>query len=493
MMAKKMHVEDTEVDPNEVLARYRALIPVDTYTCILAELNQPLPQALRTNLLQGVGTAEVSRWEAKYGWDLKPVIFCANGWQMTTATTPPSQTVEHLMGAYYIQEASSMLPPELFDYDTAKPELVLDLAASPGGKTTHLVDKLGDHGLVIANDASRSRIQALRLALERWGAVNTAITCQPGELFGTWYPGVFDKVLIDAPCSMEGLRTAGSHPMRPITERERESLVGRQVRLLVSALRAVRTGGQVVYSTCTLAPEEDEAVLLAVKHRFGSAVEILKPGLVVNAPALQLPGVGEFPEVMNALRIWPYLHNTAGFFAALIRKNSVLDEVSGNRPQQRSWERQGWTRLNARATGELVNAMRDQFGFDLVPVAENQVLSFWKRDERIQAVPELFLERFQEFPIIRCGLEVGKLIAGELQPSHEWAARFAHHFAGGRLAMPTDQLAIWLRGSDVHIQLPGELHQGRVVCLFDDEGQFVGRGKLLAGRVKNLLPRRLVG
>ena len=161
-----------------------------------------------------------------------------------------------------------MLPPELFDYDSVEPELVLDLAASPGGKTTHLVDKLGDRGLVIANDASRSRIQALRLALERWGAINIAVTCQPGELFGAWYPGVFDKVLIDAPCSMEGLRTAESHPMRPVTGRERESLSSRQVRLLTGALKAVRVGGQVVYSTCTLAPEEDEAVLLAIKQRL---------------------------------------------------------------------------------------------------------------------------------------------------------------------------------------------------------------------------------
>ncbi len=267
----------------------------ETYACILAELDRALPQGLRTNQLQGITPEVVTGWQAKYGWELKPVPFCENGWQVLSATTPPSQTVEHLMGAYYIQEASSMLPPELFDYDSVTPELVLDLAASPGGKTTHLVDKMCDRGLVIANDASRSRIQALRLALERWGAINVAITCQPGELFGAWFPGMFDKVLIDAPCSMEGLRTAESHPMRPVTGRERESLASRQVRLLVSALRAVRTGGQVVYSTCTLAPEEDEAVLLAIKQRFGTAVEIVNPRLILNAPALQLPEAGAVP------------------------------------------------------------------------------------------------------------------------------------------------------------------------------------------------------
>jgi 16S rRNA (cytosine1407-C5)-methyltransferase len=492
MMAKKAPIESVKVDPGEVLERYRALVPAETYACILAELDQPLPQALRTNQLQGVSEEEVGRWQERYNWEIKPVSFCPAGWQVLSATRPPSQTVEHLMGAFYIQDASSMLPPELFDYDSVEPELVLDLAASPGGKTTHLVDKLGDHGLVVANDASRSRIQALRLALERWGAVNTAVTCQPGELFGAWYPGVFDKVLIDAPCSMEGLRTAESHPMRPVTERERVSLSSRQVRLLTGALKAVRVGGQVVYSTCTLAPEEDEAVLLAIKQRYGSAVEILMPRLAMEAPALQISGSEGYPEITRALRIWPYLFNTAGFFTALIRKNAAFDKGPGNRPPQHSWARQGWVRLHSRAVDELTNAMFDLFGFDLTHVVDHQGLTFWKRDERIQAVPEIFLERFGDFPVISCGMEVGSLIDGRFQPSHEWAARFARQFTGGRMILPMDQAASWLRGSDVHLPVPGELRQGSVVCLVNDDGQFMGRGKLLAGRVKNLLPRRLV-
>lgn len=491
-MTKKAPVESVKVDPGEVLERYRALVPAETYACILEELNRPLPQGLRINQLQGTGESEVGRWQARYGWEIKPVSFCPAGWQVFSAVTAPSQTVEHLMGAFYIQEASSMLPPELFDYDSVEPELVLDLAASPGGKTTHLVDKLGDCGLVVANDASRSRIQALRLALERWGAVNAAVTCQPGELFGAWYPGVFDKVLIDAPCSMEGLRTAESHPMRPVSGRERESLSSRQVRLLTGALKAARVGGQVVFSTCTLAPEEDEAVLLAIKQRYGSAVEILTPRLAMEAPALQLSGSESYPDITRALRIWPHLFNSAGFFTALIRKNTAFDEGSGIRPPQHSWPRQGWVRLHSRAVGDLASAMFDQFGFDLAHVAERQALTFWKRDERIQAVPEIFLERFADFPVIGCGLEVGSLINGKMQPSHEWTARFARQFTSGRMILPIDQAASWLRGSDVHLPVPGELHQGSVVCLVNDDGQFMGRGKLLAGRVKNLLPRRLV-
>jgi len=484
--------ENQKVAPGDVLERYRALVPAGTYACIVSELDQPLPQAVRINQIKGIRSEDVSRWQARYGWEVKPVPFCNTGWQVLSAATPPSQTVEHLMGAFYIQEASSMLPAELFDYDPDKPELVLDLAASPGGKTTHLVDKLGDRGVVIANDASRSRIQALRLALERWGALNTAVTCQPGELFGVWFPGVFDKVLIDVPCSMEGLRTAESHPMRPVTDRERESLAGRQTRLLISALRAVRVGGQVVYSTCTLAPEEDEQVLLAIKRKYGSSVEILVPRLQLTAPSLHLPEGKDYPDLEHALRIWPHLYNTAGFFTALIRKHTALDEDANIQPPRRTWERQGWSNLYSRAFNELVKAINDQYGFDLLPITERQALTFWKRDERIFAIPQVFLERFRDFPVVSCGMELGSMITGNLLPSHEWAARFADRFTTGRMVIPADLIPTWLRGSDLMLQHDGDYSQGLMVCMFDESGQFLGRGKALQGRIKNLLPRRLV-
>ncbi|MBN2257319.1 MAG: NOL1/NOP2/sun family putative RNA methylase [Anaerolineaceae bacterium] len=492
MKNKKVPVEPAKVDPAEILERYRALVPAGTFTCIAQGLGEPLPPALRVNRLQGIDKVIFSRWQTRYGWEVQTVPFCSSGWQVFSAATPPSQTVEHLMGAFYIQEASSMIPPEMFDYDPSHPELVLDLAASPGGKTTHLCDKMGDQGLVIANDASRSRIQALHIALERWGAINAAVTCQPGEYFGTWFPGVFDKVLIDAPCSMEGLRTTDSHPMRAISKHERDSLANRQIRLLTSALQAVRNGGQVVYATCTLAPEEDELVLLAIKKRFGTAVEILSPHVGIQAPALPISRTAEYPDIMHSLRIWPHLYNTAGFFAALIRKNSAIDDKADIRPPRWSSARRGWTQMNSKMTGELAGIMLDQYGFNLTAVVERQRLTFWKRDQRIQAIPEIFLTRFADFPVISAGLEVGRLIAGNLQPSHEWAARFNRQFNSGQLILPAEQTDNWMKGNDVQLSIPGGNHQGRVLCLINEDGQFLGRCKVLPGRIKNLLPRRLV-
>ena len=91
MAKKKTTIIQAKVDPNEVLARYRALVPQETYACILAELDQALPQGLRTNQLQATTSEAVNRWEAKYGWELQAVPFCENGWQVTSATRPPAR------------------------------------------------------------------------------------------------------------------------------------------------------------------------------------------------------------------------------------------------------------------------------------------------------------------------------------------------------------------------------------------------------------------
>jgi len=185
-----------------------------------------------------------------------------------------------------------MLPAELFTPPLAG-DLILDMAASPGGKTTHLISRSGDNGLVIANDSSQGRIQALRSVLQNWGAVNYAVTRFPAERFGEWFPGTFDKILLDAPCSMQGLRTAESHHSRPVSEKESLQLSRRQRAMLSSAIRALRVGGEVVYSTCTLLPEEDEIVIDAILREFAGQIEVSDATHLLPSPA---PGLSRYKD-----------------------------------------------------------------------------------------------------------------------------------------------------------------------------------------------------
>jgi tRNA and rRNA cytosine-C5-methylases len=260
------------------------------YACVQAAGKQPLNLSLRVNTLKCAPESAMRKWAEIYGWQYESVPYCPSGFWVKQAETTPSSTIEHRLGYYYIQEAASMLPAELFDFSHTDHPLILDMAASPGGKTIHLADRSQDRGFIVANDASRGRISALRIVLQNWGAINQAVTCLPGEWFGGLYPETFDAVLLDAPCSMQGMRASESHKARSITLTEVEALAERQARLLESALRAVKVGGQVVYSTCTLTPQEDEGVLAALLEKLPACFEIEDINSRLPQPAPGLKG-----------------------------------------------------------------------------------------------------------------------------------------------------------------------------------------------------------
>jgi 16S rRNA (cytosine1407-C5)-methyltransferase len=344
---------------------------------------------------------------------------------------------------------------------------------------------------VVANDSSPGRIAALRGVLRDWGAVNTAVTSFSGELFEVWFQEVFDCVLLDAPCSMENLRPARGHGQRNTTPRERESLAQRQLRLRGSALRAVKVGGRVVYSTCTLAPEEDERVLDGLLKLYKGAVEIVEPsGQFPHAPGLAGDETVRYdPSVQRALRLWPHTYGTSGFFTALLRKtasNSGLGEAIPGRPL----EKLGWARLNAREEREITAYLMEEYGFDLPELLERQELDLWRRGEGIHALPEQYFRVLGGLKVEGLGLLLAEETPQGLQISHEWAARFGSQFQRGWVQLPAEQLPAWLRGEDV--PLAGGEERGKTVLVKDEDDRILGRGKVQAQRLKNLLPRRLV-
>ncbi|MDZ4160088.1 MAG: hypothetical protein U1B80_09910 [Anaerolineaceae bacterium] len=478
----------------QALQRYRPLLSADDYEKLLEALNQPLHPAIRINPLKVNPPAALADWSTRYGWQTAPVPYCPTGCRLTSVVVPPSQTIEHRLGQLYIQEAASMLPVELFTPPQTPLPLALDMAASPGGKTTHLIERMGDRGVVIANDASASRIPALRLVVHTWGATSAAITRFPGEYFGAWFPETFDRVLLDAPCSMEGLRSSESHPMRAISPGERSRLAQRQVRLLESAFHAARVGGEIVYATCTLAPEENEAVLDALLQRYPDAVELIDLNRRLPLPSPALTGDGNrqyLPAVQRAARLWPHRYGTAGFFAALLVKRSAI-KVERAHPPERALERSGLLPLSRSETARLADELLQAYGFDLTAVLESHQLTLLRRGSEVNAIPAAYLRHFASLPLQALGLPLGETGAGGFVPGHEWVSRFFNRFNAGRSIISTDSLSAWLRGED--LPLPANLPAGRgaVVLVEDESGRFLGRGKLLADRLRNLLPRRAV-
>lgn len=495
-MKRKNKKKLPEVSAGEALQqsldRFAPLLSEVEFLRLQEEIKHPLLPSIRVNPLK-TATDSMDKWAQIYHWKISPIPFCPAGfWVDDSAGTAVSQTLEHRLGHYYIQEAASMLPPELFTIDPNDPGMTLDLAASPGGKTTHLVARGLDHGLVIANDSSQGRIPALRIVLQNWGAVNTAISQFPGEKFGPWFAETFDRVLLDAPCSMQGLRVSESHALRPVTEKESLSLARRQIGLLTSALQAVKVGGQVVYSTCTLLPEEDEGVIDAVLKRFGTQIEIQKVRLPASADLSGITRNGEFeyaPEVAGSLRLWPHRLGTAGFFACLLQKNQPLDLPTAAAPS-RPLEKVGFARVLD--DKPIVQALRDFYEFDLDAVLEEYGLVLMSRYEKLFAFPRRIIDEFADFPLEFAGMLLGEIVDNAVIPSHDWVCRFGLLFTQRKVLLSTEQCAAWARGEDCFDFKVEEANKGEVLVVCSPGGLVLGRGKVLKDRLKNLLPRRLV-
>jgi len=475
----------------ESLNRLLPLLDEAGQAALKAELALPLRTAIRRNPLKA-GADQVTAWAQRYGWSLDPIPYCPDGFFLEKSAITPGGTLEHRLGYYYVQDAASMLPVELFDFTPGQRPLILDLAASPGGKTTHLAARSMDRGLILANDSSRERMTALRVVLQSWGAINTAAACFPGEQYGIWFPNTFDMVLLDAPCSMEGLRATEAHPLRAMSDKERGSLAGRQARLLASAIQAAKPGGQIVYSTCTLAPEEDEGVLDVLLDQYAGIIEIEDVSEKLPVPAEGLSGYdgAQYDEaVQRAARIWPHLYHTAGFFAVRLTKTAPTGGESAP-PPARPFNKTGFTLLAGEETKALASQFDQLYGLDLKQILAEQPCRLFRREDDIIALPARLLDELGDFPVSFAGLPAAQVTPNGMVISHDWAARYSSRCSRGWIDLPEEYTSAWLRGEDLRLDAPAGYEIGQNYLVKDSQGRFAGRVRLIRDRWRNLLPRR---
>ena len=475
---------------HEALKRYEPYLSPEDFQKLLDTSEENAPVSVRVNLLKNPSPENsLQDWQDRYGWKTEPVAFWKHAVQIIGADTPPSQTIEHRFGYAYIQDAASMLPVALFS-PIQEGELILDMAASPGGKTTHLIDRSLEKAFILANDSSASRLSALRVVTQSWGMANGAISNFAGEKLGDWFAESFDKILLDAPCSMESLRVSESHPFRDISASERERLASRQLALLVSALKATKVGGELVYSTCTMAPEEDEALIDALLKRYPNAVKIAKiEGQNPDSFGFtSFEGQSFDPSLQNSLRIWPHLYETNGFFAAKLFKTDSTESTPSQKPQ-RPFSSTGLDILNAKARQAILSQLQERYGLD---ESHLEAFEFGQRVNHLQLIPKAYLAHFETLPYHALGLPLGKLIKNALEPGFEFVSRFGMHFKQNCWKMPAYHLENWLKGHDLRgLPCPPECSPG-VIAIKDENEIIVGAGKWSAERLRNLLPHRFL-
>ena len=192
------------------------------------------------------------------------------------------KTLEHALGKYYIQSLSSMIPP--FVLSPSPGEIVLDLCAAPGSKTTQLAAMMNNTGTLIANEPNLQRVKALIYNLDRLGFVNLAVIKEKGELLSKFYENYFDKILVDAPCSALGIIQKKGEVSNWWNLNQAEKIAELQFRLLLSAVKMAKVGAEIVYSTCTLTLEENEVILNKILKKY--PVELIEFELPLKRYAL---------------------------------------------------------------------------------------------------------------------------------------------------------------------------------------------------------------
>jgi len=311
--------------PSQFEERIRLLYP-EAADRILSAFATPRVTSLRVNTLK-TSVEEVRTALEAAGYPLEQMPWWENAF---IVTNPETQQIFHPMyeeGKFYVQGLSSMLPPLILD--PQPDENILDLTAAPGSKTTQLGLLMKNTGHILANDLSPVRLFKLQANLNQQGVTNAQVKRGPGELLWRKFPEQFDRTLVDVPCSMEGrFETNDPKSYDDWSLKKIKELSMRQKMLLRSAISATKPGGVIVYSTCTMAPEENEAVVNWALEKEGGKVvveAIEMPALLSLDSELITGGVTEWngqsysPEVAKTLRIYPS-QRMEGFYVAKLRK-----------------------------------------------------------------------------------------------------------------------------------------------------------------------------
>lgn len=318
------------------------------------------------------------------------------------------------------------------------------------------------------------------------------MTQYPGESLGGWFPETFDRVLLDAPCSMENLRPTVNHPLRDTTIDERLRLSERQLALLVSGLQSLKPGGLLVYATCSLAPEEDEAVLNALLDRFPRALSVrdVSDQLPFKTPGLtQFNGQPYHASLANALRLWPHLTGMSGFFTALIEKQASIPTPECEKLPTRDFSRTGLVRLDDETAKQLKIVISENYGLDLKAILNEYNLCLYERLDLIHLIPQRYLDHFRHLPYEWIGMPLGRLLADDFQPSPEFINRFGHHFKRGIIEIIGENVPQWIAGRDIRYPETDLSPEGQYLLVTDPAGRNLGLGKLLPKRLRNMLPR----
>lgn len=416
---------------------------------------------------------------------LSPVPWCQDGFYVEDDECNISSLVEYYQGLFYIQEPSAMSPASYLP--VSKEDIVLDLCAAPGGKATYLASRCK---FLIANDISATRANALLKNLDNAGAVNFAVTAEKPSKLSTVYSDYFDKILVDAPCSGEGMFRKHPHLIDSWLEHGPEYYHEIQMEILSDAYKMLKCGGLMMYSTCTFAMQEDEETIKWFLDNYPD-MELID---IDNLDASFERGYGD--ACKKCVRLFPHRIKGEGHFLALLRKKSkddkltrqVIDDVSENKVFYRKYTLE---------FNELYESLgvSDSFFDRLFSIIGSYKIRVLKDKAVLEAD---CLNVYKGIRYLRTGLLLGEIKNNKLIPSQAlcMALKRDEYNCVLNLSSVDDRALRYIKGETIivdedELTFDKPVKSGSIVLLCYN-GYSLGFGKYINGRIKNMYPKSWV-
>ena len=369
----------------------------DEYEDFLKGYDRTRHYGLRVNRTK----LDAKSFEKMSTYELQPVPWIDNAFEYEDNVSPAKHPY-YFAGMYYLQEPSAMTPANLLTIEPG--DRVLDLCAAPGGKATELGAKLNHTGLLVANDISNSRAKALLKNIELFGIPNVLVTSEPPEKLAGKFPAFFDKILIDAPCSGEGMFRKNPGMMKDWETYGPKHYSDLQRSIVPHAIRMLKPGGMLLYSTCTFSPEENEGTVKFMLDLDPDLEVVDIPnryeGFAPGRPELIEDGI---EDLKKCVRIWPHKMNGEGHFIALLRKKDK-GEVLEKKTKPRK--------------DKALPTLLEEFMKDCsYPINGNDIEI---QEDRVYMMPE-GIKGMKGLRFLRSGLLLGTLTKDRFEPSQAFA------------------------------------------------------------------------
>ena len=457
--------------PAEFKARMKLMLQ-DEYPAFLAAYEKERLYGLRYNPLK----TERKTFIEKMPFSLEPIAWTKEGFYYRPEEQP-GKHIYHEAGVYYIQEPSAMAVAEILQPSPG--ECILDLCAAPGGKTTQIAGKMAGRGLLVTNEIIPGRAKILSQNVERLGISNAVVCNETPERLAGIFPEFFDKILVDAPCSGEGMFRKDETAIAEWSPAHVAMCADRQMAILEQAAKMLRPDGVLVYSTCTFSAQENEGVISGFlhKHTDFSIEETAQENFFA-------PGRGEWAPnpaagIGHTMRLWPHLIKGEGHFIAGLKKADGLYV----RPLPQSTK--GMPQKDDK-TKPCLQFLEEELGLSKetkVRLLENaHLISF---GEHVYLVPGQMIP-LKGIKVIRPGLHMGTNKKNRFEPSHALALYLTPDAVRNHYEMTQKEAESYLRGETFACE---EKQKGWTLLSID--GYTIGFGKAAGGQMKNHYPKGL--